>query len=102
MDIFQTRKKRTKFIGKAGDRFGRLTLTGLTYVKSGYGRWVRMVEVVCDCGEVKDVVYYLVASGQTQSCGCYRRDVARKMVTTHNLSNHLLYDVWQKMVFKVP
>jgi hypothetical protein len=92
------RRKRLKFIYGAGDKFGRLTLTGITYTLSIYGHWIRFVEAVCVCGEVKEYRWHRLASGETQSCGCLRVEVTKKRMTTHNLSNHKLYDVWQKMV----
>lgn len=98
MQQFIPRKKRNKFNFKSGDVFGRLTFTGLTYTKSIYGHFVRFVEAVCVCGEVRDYTFHLLASGQTQSCGCLRKENTRKRSITHNLSNHKLYDVWQKMV----
>lgn len=96
--LFENRKERKKFSGKCGDRFGRLVLTGITYTKMIHGHWVRYVEAVCDCGEVKDLLFHLLASGETQSCGCYRKEVSRKNRLTHGLTNHPLYDVWNKMI----
>lgn len=97
---FKPRKQRKQFHGKCGDRFGRLTLTGLTYTKIIYNHWVRYVEVVCDCGTVKDIKFGRIANGETQSCGCYQRDVARKAKLTHGLTDHKLYDVWTKMCLR--
>lgn len=97
-NVFQKRRKRNKFTYKSGDKFGRLTYTGHTFTKSIYGHWVRFIEAECVCGEVRNYVFHRVACGDTQSCGCLRKDLVRKRATTHGLSDHLLYDVWQKMV----
>lgn len=96
--IIELIKRRKRFNYKSGDTFGRLTLTGLTYTKKIYNHWVRFVEAVCVCGEVKEYVFSKIASGETQSCGCLRKDVSRKRMTTHNLSNHPLYLVYKEMI----
>lgn len=99
-NLFESRKKRSQFNYKSGDKFGRLTLTGVTYTKTIYNHWVRFVEAVCVCGEIKEYPFHRLASGETQSCGCYRKEATRKRQTTHGLSNHYLYDVWQQMVLR--
>jgi hypothetical protein len=99
-NYFETRKKRKQFDGKCGDVYGRLTLTGVTYTKMIYNHWVRFVEVVCQCGAVKELPFDRIASGATQSCGCYRVDKARAAKLTHGLTDHLLYDVWTKMCLR--
>lgn len=96
--IFELKKKRKVFSGKSGDVFGRLTLTGLTYTKKIYNHWVRFVEAVCVCGEVRDYAFNKLASGETQSCGCLRKDVSRKRMTTHGLTKHPLYDVYNAII----
>lgn len=97
-NVFEKLKKRKKFNYKCGDKFGRLTLTGLTYTKILHGNWRRFVEAVCDCGVVREYLFNKIACGETQSCGCYRSDVTRKRMTTHNLTTHPLYDVYNKMI----
>lgn len=91
-------KKRKKFIYQSGAKFGRLTYTGLTYTKIIYGHWVRFIEAVCDCGVVKEYQCNKVLSGETKSCGCYRKDLSRKSNITHNLSKHPLYDVYKHII----
>lgn len=99
-NLFKPRKKRTKFNLTSGKRFGRLTFTGLTYTKWQYNHLVRFVEAVCDCGVVGEYRFDHLRSGDTQSCGCYRKEATRKRSSTHHLSNHKLYDVWQKMILR--
>ena len=93
-------RKHKKFSIECGEKFGRLTYTGHTFMKNIYNHWVRFVEAICECGEVKVYPFYRLSCGGTQSCGCFRKDEARKRRTTHGLSNHKLYDVWQKMVLR--
>ena len=97
-NFFQSKKQYKRFNYKSGEKFGRLTYTGRTYTLMMYGAWRRFIECVCDCGEVRDFLYQKVACGETQSCGCLRRDSTSKRRKTHGLTNHSLYDVWNKMV----
>ncbi len=66
-EIFISARRRKKFIYKCGDKFGRLTLTGKTYTRIIYGHWVRYVEAVCECGDVKDYIFYSISVGDTKS-----------------------------------
>lgn len=82
--------------------FGRLTPTGRSYIKFINGKYVRFIEAECSCPAhtVRGYRYELLITGQTKSCGCLRREVAAKSLTTHGLSKHRLYDVWWQMVLR--
>lgn len=97
-NFYEPFKKRKKFNYQSGDRFGRLTYTGLTFTKIIYGHWVRFIEAVCDCGMVKEYPFNRIASGDTQSCGCLRKEVTSKRARTHGLTEHPLYDVYKKII----
>lgn len=97
-NIFISKRRRKKFSYEVGQRFGRLVYTGKTFTQNAHGHWVRFIECVCDCGEVKNYRFSSVAKGEVQSCGCYRKEKTRKQMSTHGLSNHPLYDVWQKII----
>jgi hypothetical protein len=99
-NLFIPRKKRHQFNLSCGDKFGKLTYTGLTYTKSLHGTWRRIIEARCECGNVREYLFDLVARGDTQSCGCFRKEVVKKRMVTHGLSNHKLYDVWQHMIMR--
>lgn len=94
------RKQYELFNGQSGDKYGRLTLTGESYIKHSPTHRGRIVEAVCICGVVKNYWFHLLKSGETQSCGCYRKEVTSKRMTTHGLTKHPLYDVWQQMVLR--
>lgn len=80
-----------------GGIYGRLTLTGKNYLTPMYGQLRRIVEAECECGVTRMYPFSSLQSGETKSCGCFRRDVARERMTTHNLSLHPLYLVHQEM-----
>lgn len=97
-NFYEPFKKRKKFNYQSGDVFGRLTYTGHTYTKIIYGHWVRYIEAVCICGVVKEYKFSSIACGDTQSCGCYKKDATSKRMKTHGLTDHPLYDVYKKII----
>jgi hypothetical protein len=56
---------------KIGDRFGRLCVVGF----DGYN-----LNLVCDCGAEIVRNWNQIASGNTKSCGCLKKDILRKRV----------------------
>lgn len=62
-----------------GKRFGRLVAL---YRKSKPKRPIKWI-CKCDCGTTKPVSAYCLMNGDTQSCGCLRREILRKLKTTH-------------------
>lgn len=78
--------------------YGRLTLTGKSYLKEMYGQLRRVVEADCICGVLKWYVFSSLQCGDTKSCGCLKNDLARERMTTHGLSQHPLYFVWQAII----
>lgn len=85
-------------IYKKGDTFGRLTLTGESYIrKYEDGSTRRMYEAKCECGIIKGYAGRKLKSGETKSCGCLQREVVGKIASTHRLSGHPLYEVYEGM-----
>ena len=77
----------SKYIDLTGEKFGRLTaIRRVENAKNGQTRFLCR----CDCGNYRTVVAVQLRSGQTQSCGCMRKD----LLTTHNATNTRLYSVW--------
>lgn len=77
--------------------YGRLTLTGVTYLEQGAKQKRRKVQALCECGKLRFYDLDLIKRGQTKSCGCLRDDVAREKSTKHGLSEHPLYKVWLRL-----
>lgn len=58
-----------------GQRFGRLTVTGLSELQAGgKAAW----GCVCDCGKMAIVRGDHLRSGRTTSCGCFRREATER------------------------
>lgn len=80
-----------------GERFGRLVVVELV------GRTTnrRLVwSAVCDCGNSIEVAGTYLLSGESRSCGCLQRDIARRAgdrTRTHSLSRTSTYSIWDSM-----
>lgn len=59
-----------------GQTFGRLTVLNETAFRTNGGHilW----ECLCECGTRTRVVGSNLVSGNTQSCGCFHREISRK------------------------
>lgn len=65
-----------KFIDLTGQRFGRLVVISLVYKDmTSQSFWVSR----CDCGVEKIVSRNNLRRGNTQSCGCYKKEIARQI-----------------------
>lgn len=79
-----------------GQKFGRLTVVEFCGIKDHAARW----KCVCDCGLVVIAKANSLRSGNTKSCGCLRRETARKQGisnTKHGESHDhrtRLYTIW--------
>lgn len=83
-----------QFIDLTGQVFGRLTV--LERVKStstNYAIWM----CKCSCGKTKIVRSCHLRSGTTTSCGCYQKEIASKVNSTHNSSKTRIYNEWSHM-----
>lgn len=88
----------TKNEVKAGDVFGRLTLTGEVLYKDCSDGYKRLMHVAkCECGVIKAYLLKYLLRGDTKSCGCHRKQTLLECRTSHNLASHPLYSVFQDM-----
>ena len=84
-----------------GETFGRLTvIKELGRNKSRQKLWL----CKCECGNEKITPTSYLTSGDTSSCGCYRRESEIKNLSklwgkprTHGLSNTRIYQIWADM-----
>ena len=68
---------------KIGDRFGRLTVTGLIAGQTKPRRVHPRALVACDCGSFKTVQRSNLASAMSASCGCLQRELAASRQRRH-------------------
>lgn len=78
-----------KLLDATGERFGRLTAIKYSHTEHGKGAvW----EFKCDCGNTKEILLSRVRNGYVNSCGCLRKENARKAIfkdITGQKFNHL-------------
>ena len=77
-----------------GQRFGRLTVIGLSERQSRKTYWICQ----CDCGNVSEHRSDGLLSGAIKSCGCYKKEVSAENVSknhTHKQSGTRIYRIWQ-------
>lgn len=84
-----------------GEIYGRWTVTADLGTKMDNGTYRTLVQVRCECGEVKEQFYSVLKKGLSKSCGCLRKEVCRDMRLNsehkHDLSNHPIYQIWRGM-----
>lgn len=85
-------------VDRAGVRYGRLVvLDRAPDFKRSNGKGIPAWRCRCDCGNDSIVRAEKLASGRTQSCGCFRQEVARDKCTVHGLKGTPEYVVWKGM-----
>lgn len=80
-----------KFIDRSNYRYGRLTVVKrIGTDKLNKPLW----ECVCDCGKITAVNSTSLQTGNTLSCGCYKKE----RVTIHGGYNMSSYNTWRAMI----
>jgi hypothetical protein len=83
-----------KYINLTGMRFGRFIVIKRIGVNAdNKPLW----QCQCDCGNIRNVAGKSLKNGNSKSCGCYQKDIARRVNTTHGLRHHKLYSIHQNM-----
>jgi len=78
-----------------GEKFGRLTVKVYVGIgKNGEAMWL----CECDCGGRNEVRGSSLRNGNTASCGCFRREMAREMFTVHGQCGSAVYVSWMNMI----
>ena len=85
-----------------GQKFGRLKVIKQIGINSKNRQKIWLCK--CDCGNEKQVVTSYLTSGDTTSCGCYRKECEIKNLSqfwgkprTHGLSKTRIYRIWVDM-----
>ena len=82
-----------RLIDLTGRKFGRLTVLS----KHGHAGSAVTWDCLCDCGNQIVVRGNSLRRGQTQACGCLRKDLLTERNTTHNLCGTRLHTIWSNM-----
>ena len=79
----------------SGKRFGRWTAVEIATGQDArcYVRW----KCRCDCGNIKFVARASLRNGESQSCGCLRKETHVPALKTHGLSRTVEYTTWKNM-----
>lgn len=59
-------------------KFGRLTVDSIVETTSPAGNTIYSIKCVCECGKITFPKEEKLRTGDTVSCGCFRRDRMRK------------------------
>lgn len=79
-----------------GLKFGRWTVERIA---DRYGRQkVKAWFCLCECGVSKVVTETSLLTGFSKSCGCYKKDAARRQMTTHGMRNSPEFTAWDHMI----
>lgn len=78
------------------EKFHRLTVIRQDTSRKNKSRRYWMCR--CECGQWVSVTTADLRSGNTKSCGCWKRDKAIEQATTHGESKSKLYGVWNAMM----
>ena len=78
-----------KFKDLSGLKFNRLKV--IEYV--GRSKW----KVLCDCGNIKEVLGHYLTVGLTKSCGCLKDELFKIRATKHGLTRTGIYNSWRGM-----
>ena len=92
-----------KSIDLTGKRFGRLIV--IRQIGVDKRRREKTWLCQCDCGNTKETKTSYLTSGDTSSCGCYRRECELKNLEKcrgivqkkHGRSNTRIYQIWADM-----
>ena len=85
---------------KIGEKFNRLTvLKEVEPYICPCGKKQRQVLVECECGVIKEVVYFCLKNGNTKSCGCLKKERRGKLnlLYKHGMKGTRFYGIWNNM-----
>lgn len=78
-----------------GQKYGRLTVRGFSHWQQTSAKFKHAIfNCDCDCGTVYQTSIYRLRSGNTSSCGCFRRE----LMTKHGMHSTPEYQIWEGVV----
>lgn len=84
-----------KFLDITGDKYGKLVVLEYGYKKDKKNYW----KCVCECGKETTVSINSLRTGNSKSCGCLQKEIAKKYrhSTTHGKFGTRIYQTWSAM-----
>ena len=79
-----------KRLNLVGEKYGRLFVIEKADSLNGHSRWL----CKCDCGNQCIVHTSSLRTGNTTSCGCYKRENAKRLYSTVRQKDKHLYAIW--------
>lgn len=91
----------TKKINLLGTRFGRLVVVSESesHVTPGGNKLTKWL-CKCDCGNMTIVTTRSLRSGNTKSCGCFKKELLSKRRSKGHESRTRLYGIWKGMKYR--
>ena len=90
-------KHSKNFIDLTDKKFGRLTVLKFANCTNGRTYWI----CKCKCGKTKEIEAYALKSGQSNSCGCLKKELTAKrntkLKTTHGMTGTRINNIWIQM-----
>ena len=84
-----------KFQDITGQKFNRWTVLKKSDRKDKRGKW--LWECRCECGTIGLVTANSLKTGNSKSCGCWKKEQTSTTKTTHGKSQTRLYKIWLGM-----
>ena len=84
-----------------GGRFGMLRVIGEFPPLRINGCVKRIVRCVCECGNESEAILTNLRNGNTKSCGCLKRGMAKINFTKHGGSGTKIYSIWKNINCRV-
>lgn len=84
-----------KLIDLTGKRFGRLTV--LEKVEGNYTNKSSKWKCKCDCGNIYIGTSNYIKRQPHISCGCWKKEITKKVRGKHLSSKSKLYNIWESM-----
>ena len=81
-----------------GDKYGRLEVICELPPRIRAGKPKRLVECRCQCGTTNAVLLNSLRRGATVSCGCHKRETAKRLKRTHGRCRDHAYSCWYGML----
>ena len=90
-------KRKSRRMNLVGQVFGRLTVLEKVPNKGKHTYW----KCRCSCGNLVEVRTNTLRTGQTQSCGCLKREITSQLLSQRNLKHNMcqtrLCRIWYGM-----